>query len=111
MLSRCRQLSWDALYCLPSLGTLACMASCSVFLPEIGVLVIAVFFILGWRFFGSSVERSQKNSRGDLGESQYSGELRWLSRLPERICWARFGNNACVALGSLLRFPIRAFLS
>lgn len=50
------------IYHLPSLGILACTASCSVFLPAIGVLVISVFFVLGWWVFGSSVERSQKNS-------------------------------------------------
>lgn len=58
-------------------------------------------FVLGWWLSGSGVERSQKNSRGDPGESQYSGEFQGICRLPKIL--------AGHALGKMLMLPCEAF--
>lgn len=56
-----------------NMDVFVCMAEHSA---AIGVLITSVLFLLaGWWLPGSSVERSQKNPRGNTGESQHSGEL------------------------------------
>lgn len=84
--------------CFPGHARLCGQQLC--FPAGVSALMI-LFFILGWWLSGSSAERSQKNSRGDPGESQYSGEFRGLFGLPKIL--------AGHALGEMLVLPCEAF--